>query len=104
MKRGYHKYTSKDDKIILNIIRDNPSNLQMCFEEASEKIGVTPKAISHRYYEKLKHHNVCFIVTGKKHQIANTKNRRYDLPIKTMNTTKMTKTLWNKLCDLFKFK
>ena len=104
MKRGYHKYTSEDDKIILNTIRDNPSNLQMCFEEAAEKIGTTPKAIQDRYYEKLKHHNVCFIMVGKKHQVVNTKNRRCDLPIKTMNTTKTTKTLWNKLRDLFKFK
>ena len=104
MKRGYHKYTSKDDKIILNIIRDNPSNLTMCFEEAAEKIGVTSKSISNRYYEKLRHHNVCFIVTGKKHQIVNTKNRRWHNDVKTMRTTKTTKTLWNKLCDLFKFK
>ena len=35
MKRSYHKYTSKDDKIILDIIKDNPSNLKMCFEEAA---------------------------------------------------------------------
>ena len=104
MKRGYHKYTSEDDKIILNTIRDNPSNLQMCFEEAAEKIGTTPKSVSYRYYEKLKHNNVCFVVVGKKHQVVNTKNRRWHNDVKTMNTTKTTKTLWNKLCDLFKFK
>jgi hypothetical protein len=104
MKRGYHKYTPKDDKIILKIIKNNPSNLKMCFEEAAEKIGVTPKSISYRYYEKLKHHNVCFIMVGKKHQIVNTKNRPWHKDIKTMRTTKTTKTFWNTLCDLFKFK
>lgn len=104
MKRGYHKYTPKDDKIILNIIRDNPSNLKMCFEEAAEKIGVTPKSISYRYYEKLKHHNVCFIMVGKKHQIVNTKNRPWHKNIKTMRTIKTTKTFWYTLCNLFKFK
>ena len=104
MKRDYHKYTSKDDKIILDIIRDNPSNLQMCFEEAAEKIGATPKSVSHRYYEKLKHNNVCFIITGKKHQIVNTKNRRWYKDVETMRITKTTKTFWNILCNLFKFK
>ena len=39
MKRGYHKFTKEEDEIILNIIRDNPSNLKICFEEAAEKIG-----------------------------------------------------------------
>lgn len=104
MKRGYHKYTSKDDKIILNIIRDNPSNLTMCFEEAAEKTGTTSEAIRSRYYKKLRHNNVCFIVVGKKHQIVNTKNRHWYNDVKTMRTTKTTKTFWNTLCNLFKFK
>jgi hypothetical protein len=104
MKRGYHKYTSEDDKIILNIIRDNPSNLKMCFEEAAEKTGTTSEAIRSRYYKKLRHNNVCFIVVGKKHQIANTKNRRWYNDVKTMRTTKTTKTFWKTLCNLFKFK
>ena len=104
MKRGYHKFTKEEDEIILNIIRDNPSNLKMCFEEAAEKIGVTPKSVSYRYYEKLKHNNVCFIVVGKKHQIVNIKNRPWHKDIKTMRTTKTTKTFWNTLCNLFKFK
>jgi hypothetical protein len=104
MARPYHKFTKEDDEIILKIIRDNPSNLQMCFEEAAEKIGTTPKSISYRYYEKLKHHNVCFIVTGKKYQIVNTKNKCWHNDVKTMRTTKTTKTFWNTLCNLFKFK
>ena len=104
MKRGYHKYTSEDDKIILNTIRDNPSNLQMCFEEAAEKTGTTSEAIRSRYYKKLRHNNVCFIVVGKKHQIVNTKNRLWYNDVKTMRTTKTTKTFWNTLCNLFKFK
>ena len=104
MARTYHKFTKEDDEIILKIIRDNPSNLKMCFEEAAEKIGTTPKSVSYRYYEKLKHNNICFIVTGKKHQIVNTKNRRGHNDVKTMRTTKTTKTFWNTLCNLFKFK
>lgn len=104
MARHYHKFTKEDDEIILKIIRDNPSNLKVCFEEAAEKIGTTPKSVSYRYYEKLKHNNVCFVVVGKKHQVVNTKNRRWYNDIKTMRTTKTTKTFWNTLYNLFKFK
>lgn len=104
MARHYHKFTKEDDEIILKIIRDNPSNLKVCFEEAAEKTGTTSEAIRSRYYKKLRHNNVCFIVVGKKHQIVNTKNRLWYNDVKTMRTTKTTKTFWNTLCNLFKFK
>jgi hypothetical protein len=48
------RYTPACDAVILSNVQNNPSNLLVAFEVSANRLNRTPKAISLRYYQKIK--------------------------------------------------
>jgi len=70
------KYTKEEDEIIINQVKNYPTNLLHAFREASKLIDRAETAISFRYYHKLKKDPsiVALTVGSKKGFTQNVKN------------------------------
>lgn len=84
---GGKRWTIQEEKIIIDLIKSNPDNLDYAFQLASFKIGKLPTAIKVRWYTKLKYDGPVFRLTSEKFDECNRKNTvkktvTWQLPIK----------------------
>lgn len=68
-----HKYTHKEDSIIVKEVHECPQNLNEAFYRASKQINRTLNAIQFRWYTKLKREQNKFTLKGNPH-FSNIKN------------------------------
>lgn len=94
------RYSAKEDRIILNEIKKSPENLIKAFQNASDKIGRTPRAIKQRWYCVISKDDgigaVTFMTLSSKKVLTNRKNSCNQVPKKV--------TFWSKLIKFLKIK
>lgn len=88
-KRTLRRWSSSEEKILLNQIRVFPQNLARCFSIVAEETGRTPLAVANHWYTKVSKNPeaLCFFTASPRH-IA--KNRKNGMGITT------TENLWRK--------
>lgn len=98
--RTRHRYDEEEDALILQVADNYPQNLSEGFRELSDKLELTPTAISSHYY-KLKKQDLgksySFVVVSKKKVIKDRKVIRRGCPIKP---EKNKVSLWRKILKL----
>ena len=99
--RTRHRYDEEEDALILQVADNYPQNLSEGFRELSDKLGLTPTALSSRYY-KLKKQDLgkgsySFVVVSKKKVVKDRKVVRQGCPIKP---EKNKVSLWRKILKL----
>ena len=67
------KFTQQDDAIVIQRIKDNPSNLQLAFEDAGLLLNRSKASISARYYVKLRNSVPMLAMGNDKVMTVNTK-------------------------------
>lgn len=60
------KYTQQEDSVILDYIAKYPNNISHAFSLAAQDIDRSIRAVSQRYYNKLKHKNKVLAVASNK--------------------------------------
>ena len=74
---GYNLYTKEEDDIIINEVKNYPTNLGNAFEEASKKLqNRSAKTVSQRWYKHLKHNESVVTVGSKAGFTKNVKNTK----------------------------
>lgn len=69
------KYTVEELQIIANEVALYPTNLQLAFHSAADKLGRSSDGVMYQYYAKLKKQKQALIATGSSHGIiVNVKN------------------------------
>lgn len=67
-------YSQQDIDIIINHVKDCPTNLQEAFTRASRDIGRNAPSISAMWYQKIKKMYAATIIGSEKGMMVNTKN------------------------------
>jgi hypothetical protein len=68
------KYTQKEIDIIVEAVKESPTNLTKAFEIAAKTLRKDIRSIKNYYYNNLKKQAHLFAITGVKQQKSNTKN------------------------------
>lgn len=96
-----HRYDEEEDALIKQVADNYPENLQYGFRELSVKLGLTPIAISSRYYKlkkkDLENESYSFIVVSKKKVVKDRKVVRQGCPVKP---EKNKISIWRKFLKL----
>ena len=99
--RTRHRYDEEEDALISQVADNYPQNFLEGFRELSNKLGVTPAAISARYYKlkkkDLEKGSYSFVVVSKKKIVKDRKVVRRGCPIKP---EKNKVSLWRKIFKL----
>lgn len=99
--RTRHRYDEEEDALIMQVADNYPQNLSEGFRELSDKLGLTPTAISSRYYvlkkKELEKSSYSFVVVSKKKVVKDRKVVRQGCPIKL---EKSKVSLWRKILKL----
>lgn len=99
--RTRHRYDEEEDALIIQVADNYPQNLSEGFRELSDKLGLTPTAISSRYYvlkkKELEKSSYSFVVVSKKKVVKDRKVVRQGCPIKL---EKNKVSLWRKILKL----
>ena len=102
MTNKKRKWTTEEDEILVQIVKDNFDNLVKGFNEASIKLNRTVYAVQTRWYQTLsnpesKHYvgSTCFIGFGEKKRYANRKV--YVQGHSKQGPEKSNPSLWNKI-------
>lgn len=103
MKRK--KWTTEEDNMIVQAVKDNFDNLQKGFREVAEKLGRTKKAVQYRWYEKLSNPeskayvgSSCFIGFGIEKCYSNRKN--YYEGYSKQEPEKSAPSFWSRILKL----
>jgi len=87
MKKGNSKtwisWTFKEEQIVVDCVRENPTNLTDALRKAGELIGRSYGATQNHYYMVIKKKIKMFAVKGKKEHAPNVKN----IPTSKVNST-----------------
>lgn len=71
------RFNPNEDKLIINEIKNSPTNLSFAFKNASRQlIHRTPEACSSRYYTALRNNQAIIAIGSEKGLLVNTKNTR----------------------------
>ena len=103
------RWSEDEDRVVLDQVRRNASNLTYAFEKASELLeGRTKQACSMRWYmvlAKRPETNICFATVSNDSQIVNkkrlTKKEIESQESESEDTTVVT-SWWNRLLNLFR--
>ncbi len=76
MNRTYKKWTASEDDILLQQVRQYPSNLTRCFIAVSNTLGRSPSSIANRWYTVVskKPDSTCFFTASQEQISINRKN------------------------------
>lgn len=99
--KTYHRFTEAEDKVILDKISKNPSNLTEAFIAAALELNLTKSSIANRWYRALSKKNfntksnATFVTYGKKQINVNRKVSR----IGTQQPVELKQSPWRKILD-----
>ena len=102
------KWSEEEDRVILDQVRRNASNLSYAFEKASELLeGRTKNACSMRWYihlAKKPETNVCFATVSNDSQIVNKKRltKKEIEESQESESDTIVSSWWNRLLNLFR--
>lgn len=97
-----HKWTNREDKILLNNVRKNPDNLSKAFINTARLLNRTTTACKQRWYNKYANipieniEAICFTTLSSKTMSINNKNSKKAKKYKT------NKNLWDKIKGFLK--
>lgn len=95
------RWTTEEDKILVQAIKANPHNLSQAFRLTAAKLGRTECAVAFRWYEHVRHTNICFVTFSEKKECRNLKN--YTPEQGHINKpNNIVKGLWKKIKGLLK--
>lgn len=80
------RYTEKEDKIILELIQQNPKNIKKACREAAVQLGRSPEAIYFRYFAVYRKTQLVYTILTPQVMVTN-----------NLNTSKKVKSIWNTL-------
>lgn len=96
-----HRYDEEEDALIRQVADNYPECLQEGFRELSIKLGLTPTAISSRYYKlkkkDLENGSYSFVVVSKKKIVRDRKVVRQGCPVKP---EKNKVSIWRQILKL----
>ena len=95
--RHNRRWTEDEELVIFRHVGASPYNLKRSFENASEELGRTVKAVELRWYTKLCKEQVTFLTYGRETLNRNRKNVYVN---SSDNTETKRKSLWKKICSL----
>lgn len=74
----YKRWTTTEDSIVVDQVRQSPTNLTQAFKRAARETGRTASACANRWYTVLSKDkaNTCFVTVSGKHSSINRKNGR----------------------------
>lgn len=76
MNRNHKKWTASEDEILLQQVRQYPSNFTRCFLAVSDYIGRSPSSVANRWYTVVskKPDSTCFFTASQEQISINRKN------------------------------
>lgn len=91
------KWSEIDDNVLLEKVKENPSNLKAAFIATSAIIGRTPSACATRWYNHVSKEpnktNTCFVTVSKKAYGRNRKNCKNEF-------THAQKSKWRRILEI----
>lgn len=99
----HHRWTEEEDKVLVQAIQASPHNKAQAFRTVANKLGISDKSCSNRWYTVLsnpenKHYVGCmFTMIGVHSKLDNRTINRENVHIAP---TKSTKTIWSKIKKL----
>ena len=67
------RWTKDEVKVVIDSVKNNPTNLNNAFEIAAKKINKSSKSISQKYYKDIKHNSDLFTLKSSKVSKQNVK-------------------------------
>jgi hypothetical protein len=98
MKAKKKRWSTEEEQVVIDLIIQNPNNLNKAFRRAAIILNRTPYSCKLRWYKYLSKREttpVCFVTIGKKNKSINSKNGK---------SIKSTTTIWRKILNLLKIK
>jgi hypothetical protein len=90
----YKRWTTTEDNVVVDQVRQSPTNLTQAFERATREIDRTASACANHWYTVLSKDkaNTCFVTVSGKHSSINRKNGK-GMPCTQSIFTKILKIL-----------
>ena len=76
------RWTNEEDQVLIDQVRQNPSNLARAFRATSDIIGRSPHCVEQRWYGKVRHSETVFINIGARNMSVNSKNNSNPQPVR----------------------
>lgn len=67
------KWTSEEEQVLIDQVRQNPGNLARAFRATSDVIGRSYHSIEQRWYGKVRHSETVFMTIGASNMSVNSK-------------------------------
>ena len=67
------RWTNEEDQVLIDQVRQNPSNLARAFRATSDVIGRSSHSIEQRWYGKVRHSETVFMTIGANNMSVNSK-------------------------------
>ena len=101
------RYTKEEDDRIMEVIQENPENLQKAFRILSEELNRSIRALTNRWYMVLNNHEspkyrgtTCFMTISKRKKFVNRKT--FNTPSEKVK--KNSTSIWTKILKLLRMK
>lgn len=86
------RWTNEEDQVLIDQVRQNPSNLARAFRATSDIIGRSPHCVKQRWYGKVRHSETVFMTIGTNAMSVNSKN--------SDNTQPVSVPIWRRILRL----
>ena len=86
------RWTNEEEQVLIDQVRQNPSNLARAFRATSDIIGRSPHCVEQRWYGKVRHSETVFINICARNMSVNSKN--------SDNTQPVSVPIWRRILRL----
>ena len=86
------RWTNEEEQVLIDQVRQNPSNLSRTFRATSDIIGRSSHSIEQRWYGKVRHSETVFMTIGTNAMSVNSKN--------SDNTQPVRLSVWRRILNL----
>lgn len=82
MARGRARWSNEEEQVLIDQVRQNPSNLSRAFRATSDELGKSYYAVKMQWYNRTRHSETIFMTIGANNMNVNSKNGDNTQPVK----------------------